>query len=179
MANNDKYIESNNEKYIEGNNEKYIATASRAMKQQEAKSFVWRESAACFCWPGYDDDCDDVDGENDGADDDDEDGDNDNDEKSFACFCPPDYEADGDLPDSWKLPASSHDIWFGRLSYFNFGVSDMNRFAVQEFLFANSIYFDFSNQIKLPICCNARVIKFSRAFSPYNHPPTMHYAFNA
>ena len=71
MANNDKYIESNNEKYIEGNNEKYIATASRAMKQQETKSFVWRESAACFCWPGYDDDCDDVDG----ADDDDEDGD--------------------------------------------------------------------------------------------------------
>ena len=142
------------------NNEKYIATASRAMKQQETKSFVWRESAARFCWPEYDDDCDDVEGEDDGADDDDEDGDggdNDYDDDGYG---------DGDNGDGEKLPASSHHIWYGRLINFNFGVNAMKRFAVQEFLFANSIYLDFSNQIKLSICCNAWVIEISRTFPP-------------
>ena len=37
-------VYSNNGNYkVYRNNGKYIATASRAMKQQEAKSFVWRE----------------------------------------------------------------------------------------------------------------------------------------
>ena len=58
------------------NNGKYIETASRAMKQQEAKSFVWRERRMLLL-PEYDDD-NDYDNNDDKDDNDDNNDDDDN-----------------------------------------------------------------------------------------------------